>query len=180
MLVTGKDGVEEAGNYRVNIDRLLQDVKSEDINYTQIWRTIVNWYPYKTPKEMGVESKEEAYFVTKQAIYCVILNRSMDLYRGINERGNRLVKAIEKLKNIGLYGMEVPQEAGLQVTKKGELLEEKEHYSQTYMVTANVDIGQYEVKIFDKYKEGIFIADSSGKMKEVFQPGENFKVVIPK
>ena len=92
----GKDGVEEAGNYRVNIEKLLQDVKSKDIDYIQIWRTIINGYPYKSPEELGVDSIQEAYFVTKQAIYCVMLNRSMDVYRGISEKGNRNVKAIKK------------------------------------------------------------------------------------
>lgn len=180
VLAIGKDGVEEAGDYRVELDKLLQEVTNKDINYTQVWRTIVNGYPYKTPKELEVQSKEEAYFVTKQAIYCVMLNRSMDLYRGFTERGNRLVKAIEKLKNIGLYGTQVPQEAGLQASKEGELLEEKEHYSQAYTVTANVDISQYEVGLNDQYKSGIFIADSSGKLKQKFQSGETFKVMIPK
>ena len=180
VLAIGKDGVEEAGDYRVELDKLLQEVTNKDINYTQVWRTIVNGYPYKTPKELEVQSKEEAYFVTKQAIYCVMLNRSMDLYRGFTERGNRLVKAIEKLKNIGLYGTQVPQEAGLQASKEGELLEEKEHYSQAYTVTANVDISQYEVELNDQYKSGIFIADSSGKLKQKFQSGETFKVMIPK
>ena len=70
MLAIGKDGVEEAGDYRVELDKLLQEVTNKDINYTQVWRTIVNGYPYKTPKELEVQSKEEAYFVTKQAIYC--------------------------------------------------------------------------------------------------------------
>lgn len=180
VLATGKDGVEEAGNYRVDIDKLLQDVKSSDINYTQIWRTIVNGYPYKTPEEMGVNSKDEAYFVTKQAIYCVILNRNMNLYRGISEKGNRLVKAIERLKNIGLYGTQTPQETGLQVTKKGEVAEEKEHYSQTYMVTANVDIGSYTVNILNGNKSGIYSADKAGAMKPSFAAGETFKIMIPK
>ena len=26
----------------------------------EIWRTIINGYPYKTPKELGCETKEEA------------------------------------------------------------------------------------------------------------------------
>lgn len=180
MLVIGKDGVEEAGNYRVDIDKLLQNVKNNDIDYIQIWRTIVNGYPYKTPKEMGVNSKEEAYFVTKQAVYCVMLNRSMELYRGISTKGNRLVKAIEKLKEIGLYGTQIPQEAGLNVSKKGGLVEEKEHYSQTYMVTANVDIGNYEVAILNGNKNGIYIANQTGKLQNSFLAGETFKVMIPK
>lgn len=176
----GKDGVEEAGNYRVNIKELLQDVKDKDINYIQIWRTIVNGYPYKTPKEMGVNSVEEAYFVTKQAIYCVMLNRSMNVYRGISERGNKLVKAIEKLRDIGLNGTQIPQVAGLKVEKRGDWVEESENYVQTYTVKANVEISQYEVSVLKGMNYGVSITDAAGNEKLSFKGNENFKVNIPK
>ncbi len=176
----GKDGVEEVGNYRVNIEKLLQDVKSDDINYIQIWRTIVNGYPYKTPKELGVDTIQEAYFVTKQAIYCVMLNRSMDLYRGISEKGNRNVKAIEKLRNIGLNGTQIPPTAGLKVVKSGDWIEEGDNYIQTYTVKANVDISQYEVSILKGTEKGVFISDNNGNAKLSFKGNENFKVNIPK
>ena len=176
----GKDGVEEAGNYRVNIEKLLQDVKSKDIDYIQIWRTIVNGYPYKTPKELGVNSVEEAYFVTKQAIYCVMLNRSIKLYRGISEKGNRNVKAIERLRNIGLNGTQIPPVAGLKVEKSGNWIEESENYVQTYTVKANVDISQYEINVLKGKDNGVSITDASGNATLSFKGNETFKVNIPK
>lgn len=176
----GKDGVEEAGNYRVNIEKLLQDVKSKDIDYIQIWRTIINGYPYKSPEELGVDSIQEAYFVTKQAIYCVMLNRSMDVYRGISEKGNRNVKAIKKLRDIGLNGAQIPPVAGLKVEKSGNWVEESENYVQTYTVKANVDISQYEVSISKGTEKGVFISDSIGNAKLSFKGNETFKVNIPK
>lgn len=176
----GKDGVEEAGNYKVNIEKLLQDVKSKDIDYTQIWRTIVNGYPYKTPKELGVDTIEEAYFVTKQAIYCVMLNRSMDVYRGLSERGNRNVKAIEKLRNIGLNGTQTPPTAGLKVEKSGDWIEDGGYYTQTYVVKANVDISQYEISGLKGNEKGVFISDNTGNAKLSFKGNETFKVNIPK
>ena len=176
----GKDGVEEVGNYRVTIEKLLQDVKSKDVNYTQIWRTIVNGYPYKTPKKLGVDTIQEAYFVTKQAIYCVMLNRSMSLYRGISEKGNRNVKAIEKLRDIGLNGTQTPPTAGLKVEKNGEWVEENTNYTQAYTVKANVEISQYEIKILKGMDNGVLITDTNGNEKLSFQGGETFKVNIPK
>ncbi|MCI9246637.1 MAG: Cys-Gln thioester bond-forming surface protein [Clostridia bacterium] len=180
VLVIGKDGVEEAGNYRVNIEKLLQDVKSKDIDYIQIWRTIVNGYPYKSPEELGVDTVQEAYFVTKQAIYCVMLNRSMDVYRGVTEKGNRNVKAIEKLRDIGLNGTQIPPVAGLKVEKSGEWQEEGANYAQAYTVKANVDISQYEVSSLKENGKGIFISDANGKAKQSFKGGEIFKINIPK
>ena len=176
----GKDGVEEAGNYRVNVDKLILDAVQPGVNYTEVWRTIVNGYPYKTPKEMGVNTNEEAYFVTKQAIYCVMLNRSMTLYRGTTDKGKRIVNAIERLYKIGKSGGQNPEDVRLRIAKKGDFEKEGEYYYQTYTVTAEVDVSQYEVKIESKDKGGIFVADSSGKAKTKFKINENFRIMIPK
>lgn len=152
----------------------------EGVNYTQIWRTIVNGYPYKSPKEMGVDTKEEAYFVTKQAIYCVMLKRSMTLYRGVTERGKKIVKAIERLYIIGREGGQNPEDVRLRIVKKGGFEKEGAYYYQTYAVTAEVDVSQYEVKIEGAEKGGIFVADNTGKAKNKFTISENFRVMIPK
>ena len=164
----------------MEIGQLLQDVKSEEINYTQIWRTIVNGYPYKEPREIGVDTEDEAYFVTQQAIYCVMVNRSMSLYRGISEDGEKIVEAIKNLKEIGLYGKQTPQDALLQVTEEGGIIEEGEYYTQTYTVTANVDISEFEVDTLDAYKNEIVVVDDAGKIRSTFSSGERFKVRIPK
>lgn len=162
------------------MDKLLLDAVKTGVNYTQVWRTIVNGYPYKTPKEMGVDTNEEAYFVTKQAIYCVMLKRSMTLYRGTTDRGKKIVKAIERLYIIGRDGGQNPEDVRLRIAKKGSFEKEGEYYYQTYTVTAEVDVSQYEVKIEGAEKGGIFIADNTGKAKTKFTINENFRVMIPK
>ena len=73
----GVNGVDEEGPYTVKISELLSDNK--------IWRTIVNGYPYKTPSQLGVETADDAYVATKQAINSVLLNRDVkSFYRGTN------------------------------------------------------------------------------------------------
>ena len=54
----------ETSPYDVSINSAIKDVG--------LWRRIINGYPYKTIKELGVENKEEAFTATKQAIYCYI------------------------------------------------------------------------------------------------------------
>lgn len=57
-------GVGEYDGYTVDIDAVLDNV--------QIWRTIINGYPYKTPAELGVENKYDAFVATKQAVYSIL------------------------------------------------------------------------------------------------------------
>lgn len=178
-LIREENNATTVRNRKVNITEKLQEKKSDDINYTQVWRTIVNGYPYKSPEDLGVESMEQAYFVTQQAIYCVMSNCSMSLYRGISETGDMLIEAIQKLKNTGLYGTQMPPKVDLQIVSKGQLTQEKEHYSQVYEVKANVDIEEYSVNVGNLYKKGIFIANMNGDVQETFQAGKTFKVMIP-
>lgn len=176
----GKNGVEEVGNYRVDVDKLLLEAVQIGVNYTQVWRTIVNGYPYKTPKQIGVDTREEACFVTQQAIYCIMLNRSITSYRGTTDKGKAIVNAIEKLYLIGRDGEQNPEEVRLCINKKGDFEKEGEYYYQTYTVTAEVSVRQYEVKIESEDKGEIFVADNSGEAKTKFTINEDFRIMIPK
>mgnify|MGYP003310941065 CR=1 FL=1 len=52
------DGATEDFSYSVNTDSLITDM--------EIWRTVINGYPYKTVEELGCHTKEEAFLATKQ------------------------------------------------------------------------------------------------------------------
>ena len=159
----GVDGVDETGNYSVDVSKLLSDSK--------IWRTIINGYPYKTPQEMGLKDKYEAYFATKQAIYCVILNRDISLYKAKTEDAKKVVEAIKKLKDIGLNGEQTQQSANLKINKVGSFVEDGDYYSQKYSVTSTVDISGFEVDSTG-FPEGYFVADSNGNKRNSFNNGE--------
>lgn len=163
--------MDENGGYTVDISELLKD--------NRIWRTIKNGYPYNKFPELGL-TDDEAYFATKQAIYSVFLNTNVyKEYKGTNARGNKVVQAIAKLTDIGLHGTETPKTANLKVNKSGSFVEDGNYYSQTYVVTAGVNIGSYEVKI-NGFPSGSFVANSSGVSKSSFTGGETFKIMIPK
>ena len=170
----GVHGVDEEGSYTVKISKLISDNK--------IWRTIINGYPYKTPAELGVESKDDAYLATKQAVYSVMLNRDVkNYYKGTNDKGKKVVKAIYNLSEIGKNGTQTMQDAKLKVEKVRDLTKyDDEFYYQEYKATSEVDIGTYLVEKITGFPDGSYVTDPNGNKKSSFEAGENFRVMIPK
>ena len=85
-----RDGATEAGSYTVDINSVMSDLR--------IWRVVINGYPYKTPAQMGVDTWQDAYVATKQAVYSILYNRDVkSFYNGGDARGNKIVNAIDKM-----------------------------------------------------------------------------------
>ena len=83
VFATGYDGVEDIGSYQVDLTKILDDER--------LYRVIINGYPYKTPSQLGVADKYDAYMATKQAINSVMLGRNVtSVYRGTNTAGNNV------------------------------------------------------------------------------------------
>lgn len=166
-------GVDEKGSYTVNITELLDDVR--------IWRVIVNGYPYQTPAQMGVETEEDAYMTTKQAIYCIMFNRNVTaLYRGKDERGNKMMAALVRLVDIGRNGTQTPQSLSINAVKSGTLYEEENNYVQKYNVSSAVDIKSYTITSTANMPKGAIITNSKGISTSTFSGNESFYVKIPK
>lgn len=170
----GVHGVDEEGAYTVQISKLLSD--------NRIWRTIINGYPYKTPEQLGVETADDAYVATKQAINSVVLNRDVkSYYKGINDKGKKIVNAIYNLSQIGKNGTQIMQEANLKVSQIKSLTKyDDEYYYQEYKVTSDVSINNYSVNSIRGFPNGSYVTDTSGDKKKDFKSGQNFRVVIPK
>ena len=81
----------ETSPYDVSINSAIKDVG--------LWRRIINGYPYKTIKELGVENKEEAFTATKQAIYCYIHGNNPEDYGAIGTAGQRTLNAMKNIIN---------------------------------------------------------------------------------
>ena len=166
-------GVDEKGSYTVNITELLDDVR--------IWRVIVNGYPYQTPAQMGVETEEDAYMTTKQAIYCIMFNRNVTaLYRGKDERGNKMMNALVRLVDIGRNGTQTPQSSSINAVKSGTMYEEGNNYVQKYNVSSAVDIKSYTITSTANMPKGAIITNSKGISTSTFSGNESFYVKIPK
>ena len=166
-------GVGETDGYTVNIESLLDNV--------QIWRIIINGYPYKTPAEMGVYDEYDAFLATKQAIYCILNNfDARTRFRGGDERGTQIANAICNLVDIGRNGTQTPYTEGVAANKIGDFYEDGEYYSQEYSVNASVDISQYTITNTLGLPNGGLITDMLDNQKSTFSGGEHFKVKIPK
>lgn len=170
----GVNGVDEVGGYTVKISELLSDEK--------IWRTIVNGYPYKTPEQLGVETEDDAYVATKQAVNSVMLNRDVkSFYKGKNNKGKKIVDAIYRISEIGKNGTQTKHEADIKILKNGDLSKyDDTWYFQEYKVTSNVNISEYSIENIKNFPKDTYVADKKGNAKTQFKSGENFRIMIKK
>ena len=175
--------------YNVNITQVLQN--------DELWRVMRHGYPYATPAQMGVETEQDAYLATKLAIQCILLGRPTNqirtYYRGgqdpvaglrladITRRGNKVVDAIYNLVNYARTSNETPtNNTILTATKVGDIKDEGANFTQEYSVTSSTTMKSYRIRNITGFPSGSFTADLSGNAKQLFNNGENFKVVMPK
>ena len=162
--------------YTVDIEKLLDD--------DAVYRAVINGYPYKTPEQLGVADKYDAYIATKQAIYSVLYGYDVDShYRGVDERGKNIKVAIEKIVKIARTGTQTQTTPLVKFEKVGNLVEDSinnTYYSQTYNVTSDVSIREYTVTSTSGFPKNTIIVDEKNNKKTTFSSGEKFKILIPK
>ena len=185
------------GEYE-NYDALVR----EELRNDKIWQVLKNGYPNVSPKDLGVETEDDAYLATKQAVYWIIKHgnepnaKIENIYthfrageteinnqnlEDIQRRGKKVVDAIYKLVNIAankqreeIIHPDVIQEDNFILDK------DNNYYSAKYKVTeANVK-SKIIIDEIDYANDDIFTADINGNPKTEFLPGETFKVMIPK
>ena len=172
-------GVGENGSYDVSTSDLVTDV--------ELWRRIINGYPYKTLQELGCNTKEEAFTATKHAIYCYVHGNSPDNYSAIGEAGERTLNAMRRIIENAQNSSETKMQTSLTINKNKTAWKEdnldSNYISKTYEVEANSDYKNYTLDIKaqgnSKLPEGIKITDTDNKEKNTFNKGEEFKVLVP-
>ena len=171
-----RDGVGPAiTDYSVSIDNIMDDVR--------IWRVAVNGYPYKSAADLGVENNDDAFVATKHAIYSVLLNRDVrSFYHGADERGRKIVDAMDRLVNIGRNGSETPANATVSINKQGEFVQDSNsnYYSQKYSVSSSVQMGNYTVTNIAGFPDGTVVTDMNNNPRTTFNAGETFKILVQK
>lgn len=170
------DGATEDFSYSVNTDSLITDM--------EIWRTVINGYPYKTPEELGCKTKEEAYLATRQAIYCAVYDRDPNSYGALGgEAGERTLNAMKQIVNKARTSSEVKPSATLKINSKNTKWEldkiDKRYVSKEFTITASAGIEDYETILTGNIIEGTKITDINNNEKSKFIEGESFKVLIP-
>lgn len=171
-----RDGATEKFSYEVNIDNELTNM--------EIWRTIVNGYPYKTPEELGCKTKEEAYLATRQAVYCAVYGREVNSYKaGDGEGGTRTLNALKQIVNKARNSNEVKPSSTLKINAERaswqtDLIDNK-YVSKTFTVTASAGIKNYSISLSGDIVEGIKVTDINNNEKDTFDSNESFKILIP-
>ena len=161
-------------SYYVKIDNLL--------NNDKVWRVIKNGYPYKSAKKLGLSSKYDAFAVTKFAVYCVLGQADLKLFKADKDdkEAVAMLKALKALVKIGEKGTEKQDEDPLTLKKEGNLKEEENYYSQEYSLDSTTDFDKYEISKTEGMPEESYISDMDGNKTTKLNQGQNFKVMIPK
>ena len=174
-----KSGVSATNpTYEVSVNEAIKDVN--------LWKIIINGYPYKTIEELGVANKEEAFTATKQAIYTYIHGNQLSDYEAIGEAGQRTLNALYKIVNDANNSTEVQISNKVDIQKLQENWEQdlidSNYVSKRYKVSSSTTISNYKVRIKDangQIVEGIKITDKNNQEKEEFSADEEFKILIP-
>ena len=193
-LSPGKPGVgyvsDEKESYDVKINGLL--------NNDVIWRVLKNGYPNKSISELGVETADDAYFATMQAINAILRGYTIDEARSlyspgkfaingenfedVQRRGNKTLDLMFKLMDIGLNGKETRKDfLNISIKNSTQLIKENDnYYSQTFQVQSSAEIAEFRVEKLENLPEGSYISDEKGNKKENFKGNEKFKLHIPR
>ena len=171
------------GEYE-NYDALVR----EELRNDKIWQVLKHGYPNVSPQDLGVETEDDAYLATKQAVYWIIKHgnepnaKIENIYthfrageteinnqnlEDIQRRGKKVVDAIYKLVNIAaneqreeIIHPEVIQEDNFIIDK------DNNYYSAKYKVTeANVK-SKIIIDEIDYANDDIFTADINGNPKK--------------
>ena len=177
----------EEESYSTKVEHRLTDER--------IHRVLKNGYPYVSLAQLGVETEDDGYLATKQAIYWIIREKKLEDVYGyfrpgqteingqslddIQRRGRKVVDAIYKLVEIGYNGAsnyvnpEKPE-----FTRIGEFKQDRykrKYYSQEYQVKK----AKSEINIIGINLEGAQVVDLNGKIKTTLNVGEKFKILVP-
>lgn len=153
------------------------------IDNQDIWKVIINGYPYKTLEELGVETEEEAYTATQFAIYTILHSRNPEDYTSNGtEGGNRTLEAykkiIESAKEItkSMYeNIEIKS-----ISESWEIDQIYNNYlSKTFYLKSNNLSGIYDVNVKSNKNEDIIITDENGNIKTTFLINEKIKILVP-
>lgn len=168
-------GVEIGRSQTVDVKKL--------VNNVMVWRAIINGYPYKSISELGCNTEEEAYLATKQAVYCMLINRDVNEYSAIGEAGERTLNALKTIVNNARNSNQTKVSSELTVNEQEKLWRidnlDSSYISKTFLVTANTSMSKYTVNVKNLNIEGYKLVDQNNKEKTEFSNSEKFKILIP-
>ena len=165
-------------SYSVSVNEAITDVN--------LWRIIINGYPYKSIQELGCNNKQEAFTATKQAIYCYIHGNNPNDYQAIGEAGQRTLNALNKILQDAKNSKETQISNNIKINREADTFKvdniNKECVSKIYSIKAGTTITNYKVSLSaekNQLPEEIKITDLNNNEKQEFFQNEKFKILIP-
>lgn len=170
------DGATEDFSYTVNADTQLTNM--------EIWRTVVNGYPYKTPEELGCKTKEEAYLATRQAVYCAVYGRDPNSYSSLGgEAGERTLNALKQIVQTARTSNTTKLNSTINIKEEETMWRvdklDTNYVSKEFTTTASAGIKNYNINLSGDLIEGIKVTDTNNTEKSEFAGNEKFKILIP-
>ncbi|HDT6579484.1 TPA: Cys-Gln thioester bond-forming surface protein [Bacillus cereus] len=143
-----------------------------------VYRVLMNGYPQKSPQELGVSNWKEAHYATQLAIWNALGQLSiLDL-----EHRNANVEKVAKEIIYAADHSNATQETYMNVipTDNQEAKLNGEYFETSlYQVESNAKNGVFAVNLTNA-PNGTKIVSENGEMKEQFQLGEKFRILVPK
>lgn len=167
-----KDGVEVLGDYNLTI--------SKKLNNNAVFSVLKHGYPNKTPKELGVNNRGEAFLATKQAIYTLIYGRSVNSYSGIDsEAGRRTYAAYKRIVENAKKDPYIPIEYKINMKEESDwiLSDDSKYLEKEISVNTNMLNGRYKLSLNNNTVNANIITNS--KSLDNIDINDNFKLQIP-
>ncbi len=172
-------GVDDNDSYGVEVGDM-----SQIANNQAVWRVLLNGFPYKSAREMGLDNDYQAFAVTKQAVYSVLDGRDTNRYFGATDAGNRMANKIRELANIGRNGTQTYTDPVISATANSQAgidNKDSKYVSQTFTVNSSVNMRDIQIILNGtSAPEGTKIVDVNNNVKTTFNRGEQFKVLVPR
>ena len=167
----------ETGNYILHGGSKIQDVN--------VWRAVVNGYPYKSVSELGAANEGEAYTATKHAIYTILYNRNVNEYGPIDsDAGRRTYEVYKRIVNAARSSTEsMVTDVITSLSTEDNLWEiddkNPKYVSKIFTHKANHSNGKYEISCKNVKVSGLKITNLDNVDQTTFKIGEKFKILIP-
>ncbi|MGN4931936.1 SpaA isopeptide-forming pilin-related protein [Bacillus cereus group sp. MYBK14-1] len=143
-----------------------------------VYRVLMNGYPQKSPQELGVSNWKEAHYATQLAVWNALGQLSIS---ELEHRNANVEKAAKEIIYAADHSNET-QETYMNVipTNNQEAKLNGEYFETSlYQVESNAKNGVFTVNLTNA-PNGTKIVTENGEMKEQFQLGEKFRILVPK
>lgn len=152
-------------------------LESSNENSSILWKALQYGYPYASLEDMGVESNDEAYSVTQEAIYCLLNLREKSKYESGNSKNKLAIYNI--INNVNSNQKEYSTSVQLEETGGfyKENIKGNIYYTQRFSLDVDDSISGYNVNISD-VPEGTKILDIYNNETSNFNT-QCFKIAIP-